>query len=82
MISARPEVTLIARVTVGEIRWRTSEMSVVSSTHQSADPNVTPRTSATAGCQPEPTCTPSPAKTARNDRIVGGLLSVSPSVEA
>ena len=57
-------------LTVGEIRRRTSEMAAVISTHHTADPNITPSTSPIAGCHPEPTCTPSPAKTARNSLTI------------
>lgn len=69
------------RVMPGVNRWRTTDTAAVNPSHHSADPSMTPTTSATAGCHPELTRNPNPANTAMKDRIVAGLLSVSATID-
>ena len=70
------------RVIRGMTRTRTREATADTRIHHKADPTITPITSAMAGCQPESTRRPSPANTALNERMVGGFVSVSATIDA
>ena len=79
MITA--EATFSQRIARGVIRVRRPATTPVRIAHQATEPANTPATTAVAPPTP-PVPAPMLANSAANDRIVAGLVSVSPTIES
>ena len=78
---ARPLNVLIAPMTAGDKRPRSDDAATASTHHHIADPSSTPVTSTAGFTIPIPALNPNAAASAANERMVAGLLIVSPSVD-
>src|SRR5260221_8405092 len=76
----RPDAALIRRTQLVVIRVRSTDTTVVKRIHHAPDPSNTPRVPRAAS-PGEPPVTSRPANSAPKDRIVIGLVRVSPRIE-